>query len=56
MMKRTIIVITIFLSILSVGSVYAETISNQTKSQLIEIKDNELKSMEDYQQAYGNTT
>ncbi len=30
-----------------------ELISNETKSQLIEIKENELKSVEDYNAAYG---
>ena len=30
-----------------------ELISNETKSQLIEIKENELKSIEDYNEAYG---
>src|SRR5574344_201629 len=56
MMKKTMAVIAIFLSILCIGSVYAETISNQTKSQLVTIKENELKSMDDYKEAYGNAT
>lgn len=50
----------IFISIFCVNSVYAssenEIITEETKSQLVEIKDKELKSVDDYQKAYGSST
>ena len=33
-----------------------EVIDNETESQLIEIKDNQAKSLEDYQEKYGDDT
>ena len=63
-MKRISIVLCIFIlatiSIFSMNSGYAnsdnEIITNETKSELVQIKDNELKSAEDYRKAYGNNT
>ncbi len=62
-MKKAIAVFFIIISICGISSVYAannkknnEIISQQTKSQLIEIKDKEVKSMEDYKVAYGSDT
>lgn len=48
--------------ILFAGNVYAanstkkEIISNETKSQLVDLKETELKSIQDYKDAYGNVT
>ncbi len=62
-MKKILISFTIILSIFCINYVYAantnvegEIISEETKSQLVEIKDKELKSIEDYNEAYGSTT
>lgn len=62
-MRKAIVVFFIIISILSISSVYAtntniegEIISNETKSQLVEIKEKELSSLEDYKQAYGSDT
>ena len=62
-MRKAIAVFFIIISILSISSVYAtntniegEIISNETKSQLVEIKEKELSSMEDYKEAYGSDT
>ncbi len=62
-MRKAIAVFFIIISICCISSVYAantnannEIISQETKSQLIEIKDKELKSMEDYKEAYGSDT
>ena len=62
-MRKAIIVFFIIVSIIGINSVYAanttvenEIISNQTKSQLIEIKEKELQSLEDYKEAYGSDT
>ena len=55
-----ILIFTCLLVTLSFASTTAKTtetsselISNETKSQLIEIKENEIKSIEDYNEAYG---
>ena len=63
LMKKVLIVFAIMLSIIGINYVYAantnvsgEIISEETKSQLVEIKDKELKSIEDYNEAYGSTT
>ena len=50
-----------FFSIFCIGSVSSannttEIISDETKSQIVTLKDNELKSMKDYQEAYGSET
>ena len=63
-MKKTLVSLLIFISIFSlfcIGSCYAanttgEIISNETKSKLVEIKDTELKSIEDYKETYGSDT
>ena len=58
--KFFLILLMIFISIFCVNSVYAssenEIITEETKSQLVEIKDKELKSVDDYQKAYGSST
>ena len=62
-MRKVLIVFAIIISIIGINSVYAanttvenEIISEETKSQLVEIKDKELQSIEDYNEAYGSTT
>ena len=62
-MKKVLIVFAIILSIIGINYVCAantnvegEIISEETKSQLVEIKDKELKSIEDYNEAYGSST
>ena len=63
-MKKAIISLVIFVyifSIFCIGSCYAantteEIIPEETKSKLVEIKDNELKSLEDYKETYGSST
>ena len=62
-MKKTITIIAILLMIFSIfasTNVYAANESSEgvidenTKSQIIEIKDNEAKSLEDYKEKYGS--
>ncbi len=62
-MRKILIVFAIIISIMCINCVYAantnnsgEIISEETKSQLVEIKDKELKSIEDYNEAYGSST
>jgi hypothetical protein len=62
-MRKALIVFFIIVSIIGINSVYAanttvenEIISSETKSQLIEIKEKELQSLEDYKEAYGSDT
>ena len=63
-MKKAAISLLIFISVFSIfciGTSYAENnteeiISNETKSKLVEIKDSELKSLEDYKATYGSDT
>ena len=60
-MKKAIVIFFILVSIIGANAVYAtntsnEIISDQTKSQLVEIKDKEMKSLEDYQKSYGSNT
>ena len=62
-MKKVLISFAIILSIIGINYAYAantnvegEIISEETKSQLVEIKDKELKSIEDYNEAYGSPT
>ncbi len=63
-MKRIAMICTIsfliLISIFCTNSVYAsnnnEIITEETKSELVEIKDNELKSIEDYRNAYASNT
>ena len=52
------IVVLLFISFLftNVVSAASEVIDDQTESQLIEIKDNQAKLLEDYQEKYGDDT
>ena len=52
------IVVLLFISFLftNVVSAASEVIDDQTESQLIELKDNQAKSLEDYQEKYGDDT
>lgn len=55
-MKKVIAIFFILICLLSFISVYAtneQIIDNKTTSQLIEIKEKELKEIEDYTEAYG---
>lgn len=61
-MKKAVIITTIFLIIFGLficvgNNVYAtdeKAIDNNTESQLVEIKENTAKSIEDYQEKYGS--
>ena len=56
-MKRVVAIIFSLVCIFSVSTVYAtntNVITNETESQLVQIKDKELKSLEDYNKAYGS--
>ena len=56
-MKKVVAVIFVFIIIFSIGAIYATNnriISEETESQLVKIKDKELKSLEDYKEAYGS--
>jgi len=55
-MKKIIAIFLVFFCLLSICSVYAkntQVIDKETESKLVEIKDKELKSIEDYTEAYG---
>ena len=55
-MKKVIAMFFILVCLFSISNVYATgttAIDNETTSQLIEIKERELKELEDYTQAYG---
>jgi hypothetical protein len=60
-MKKTLLVITIFVAIFMIivnvcpKQVYAtETIDNETESQLIQLKESQAKTLEEYQEKYGS--
>ena len=57
-MKKIVAILFIVIFLFSICSVYAvsskQVIDNQTSSQLIEIKEKELKEMSDYTEAYGS--
>ena len=60
-MKKTLAIFTILVMTLGIftftNTVYAETtkaIDNKTESQLVEIKETQTKSLEDYKQKYGS--
>lgn len=56
-MKKVVAIICILICMFSVGAVYATTtqvMDNETSSQLVQIKDKELKELDDYKQAYGS--
>ena len=60
-MKKFIAVITIFMCLLSATTVYAANTENvkettKTSGTLVEIKQKEIKTMEDYVEQYGNET
>ena len=62
-MKKILTAFAVIMCIICINCVYAantnvgnEIISEETKSQLVEIKDKELQSIEDYNEAYGSTT
>lgn len=60
MMKKVVLIFTILITILGIftftNRVYAteKAIDNQTESKLVEIKDTQTKSLEDYQEKYGS--
>ena len=56
-MKRVVAVIFFLICIFSATTVFdtnTKVMSNETESKLVQIKDKELKSLEDYKQAYGS--
>ena len=60
-MKKVLAILTILVMTLGIftftNTVYAETtkaIDNKTESQLVEIKETQTKSLEDYKQKYGS--
>ena len=56
-MKKIIAIFLVMICLFSMYSVYAsstQVIDNQTSSQLVQIKDKELKELEDYNKAYGS--
>ena len=56
-MKKVIVIFFIVICLFSVCTVKAagtQVIDNKTQSQLIEIKEKELKELEDFNQAYGS--
>lgn len=59
-MKKIVAVFLIMICLLSIYSVYAnsapQVIDNETSSQLVQIKEKELKELEDYNKAYGSTS
>ena len=62
-MKKVLIAFAIIIFIIGINCVYAtnnnaegEIISEETKGQLVEIKEKELQSIEDYNEIYGSTT
>lgn len=56
-MKKVVAIAFIIICIFSISVVYAtntRVISPETESQLVQIKDQELKSLEDYKKTYGS--
>lgn len=56
-MKKVVAIISILICIFSISAVYAtntQVMDSETNSQLVQIKDKELKELEDYKQAYGS--
>lgn len=56
-MKKVIAVFLVMFCLFSMYSVFAsntQVIDNETTSQLVEIKEKELKELEDYNEAYGS--
>ena len=60
MMKKTVVIFAILIMILGIftfaNKVYAteKAIDDQTESKLIEIKETQTKSLEDYKEKYGS--
>ena len=58
-MKRIIAIFLVMFCLFSIYSVYAantQVIDNKTSSQLVQIKEKELKEIEDYNKVYGSDT
>lgn len=61
-MKKTLIALIIIITLICIAmcttKVYAETraIDNQTESKIIELKENQAKTIQDYQIKYGSET
>lgn len=58
-MKKIVAIIFVLICIFSVCTIYATNtgmISEGIESQIVQIKDRELKSIEDYNKAYGSET
>ena len=56
-MKKIVAILFIVICIFGITSVYATNtniISKETESKLVQIKDKELQSLEDYKKAYGS--
>ena len=56
-MKKVIAIFLVLFCLFSIYSVYAnnsKVIDNETESKLVEIKEKELKSIQDYTEAYGS--
>ena len=56
-MKKVIAIFLIMFCLFSIATVHAtneQVIDNETSSKLVEIKEKELKEMEDYTKAYGS--
>lgn len=56
-MKKVVAIMFIFIFIFSISAVYAtntRVMNKETENQLIQIKEKELKSMEDYKKVYGS--
>ena len=57
-MKKVIAIFLVMFCLFSISSVYAtggiQVIDNETTTQLIEIKEKELKEIEDYTETYGS--
>ena len=58
-MKRVLICFFMVVCLFSFVSVYAtanNTLKNETQSELVQIKDKEIKELEDYKESYGSDT
>ena len=58
-MKKLLICFFIAICLFSFTSIFATTenaVNNETQSELVQIKDKEIKELEDYKQSYGSDT
>ena len=59
-MKRVLIcffiMVCLFSSVVSVNAATENTLNNETQSELVQIKDKEIKELEDYKESYGSDT